>query len=206
MSIVTKIHGLPTDERIILEELLDYLYKNPSSFIDPHKILRHRGFTTKKILSLFDVLEREKIGKRIYPFPLESHEIKLINYFKFYFFDSSFIAANEQNYRPDQKGALLEQSFFSRICQLDLTINTFRTVESIEVDFIIQKKGDPELWAIEIKKDQFIYAADLAGLHFFDKAVLGKKNLIVAHAGTRDNFEGKIHITPIVNLERELTH
>ncbi len=197
MMIKTNPNQFPAEDREILLELIDYLSKNPSIFIDPQKILRHRGLSSKKILSLFDFLEKEKIGKKIYPFQSSNMAVKLIPHFKFYFFDHSLFKDQSSLFRPDQKGALLEQDFFSRIYEDNLLINTFRTTDSIEVDFIIQKIDSDVLWAFEIKKDQFIYAADLAGLHYFDKNFSGEKSLIVAHCGSRNNFEGKIHVMPI---------
>lgn len=196
MMIKTNPNQFPAEDREILLELIDYLAKNPSIFIDPQKILRHRGLSSKKILSLFDFLEKEKIGKKIYPFQSFNMDIKLIPYFKFYFFDDELFKSQPTLFRPDQKGALLEQEFFSRIYEDNLIINTFRTIDSIEVDFIVQKPNSKTLWAFEIKKDQFIYAADLAGLHYFDKHITGEKSLIVAHCGSRNNYEGKIHVMP----------
>lgn len=202
----TNFNQFPTEDREILIELVEYLLKNPSIFIDPHKLLRNRGLTTKKILTLFEILESEKLGTRIYPFEDFNHNLKLIPHFKFYFFNNDFFFEKNHEFRPDQKGALLEQEFFSRIYEDSFKIYTFRTTDSVEVDFIIQTSKNDPLWAIEIKKDQFIYAADLAGLHFFDKNIEAHKRLIVAHTGTRNNVEGKIQVMPINEVIQLMKH
>jgi predicted AAA+ superfamily ATPase len=99
--------------------------------------------------------------------------------------------------RQDQEGAAIEQYFYSEIYKnSNIFISTFRTKNNLEVDFILTLP-DKTLMAIELKKDQFIYAADLQGLHFFDKQLPVNKKLFVFHSGTRENDEGKIAIMPI---------
>jgi hypothetical protein len=185
-------------ENKILEELIEYLILNPSIFIDIKKILRNYSLNQKKILDLFKHLEELKIGRCIYPFSHPELSIQLTNHFKFYFFDyDKYFNPDFNKWRQDQKGALLEQYFFSKIADKNIDhIYLFRTKDHQEIDFIIHKNNLKYL-CIEIKKDQFIYAGDLSGLHYFDKIFLKEKELFVLHSGTRNNSEGKIKIMPM---------
>lgn len=187
------------DEKL-LTDLINYLIKNPSIFIDTKKILRYSNLSQQKINSLFAELEKRQIGQRIYSFAEAIPNIELINHFKFYFYDyEKYFINTIPDLRLDQKGALLEQYFFSEIAhQNHIQIYTFRTTDQIEIDFILKTKMN-KYFAVEIKKDQFIYAGDLQGLHFFNKHFAQDLNLLVLHTGSRDNYEGVIQITPIQN-------
>ncbi len=187
------------EDQLLLVELIQYLIKNPSSFIDMNKLLRKKCLSQKKILHLFEILENKKIGKRVFSFTHKNFSIELLGHFKFYFFElDTFFKGHESFLRNDQGGAFLEQYFFSKIYSSTLEIFHFRTQDSeaIEVDFIL-KTHTNFFVGIEIKKDQFIYAGDLKGLHFFDQHFPQKKELFVLHSGIRDTKEGIIHVLPM---------
>jgi len=190
--------NIDSKDQTILDELINYLIENPSCFIDINKILRQHSLSHKKIESYFKILEDAEIGKRIFMFPISG--IDLISHFKFYFFSNEIFKSRNKFYRPDQDGALLEQYFYSRLkansnFQL-LEIYLFRTVDGVEIDFII--KNQSILECIEIKKDQFIYAGDFKSLHFFDqKFPQLDKELYVLHNGIRDQKEGKVQVIPM---------
>lgn len=184
---------LEAKDQTILDELINYLIDNPSCFIDVNKILRQYSLNQKKVESYFKLLEVKNLGKRIYMYPVS--DLQLISHFKFLFFEYEIFSQRKKYYRPDQEGALLEQFFFSSLKTQD-PIYLFRTVDGIEIDFIIKKHD--ELICIEIKKDQFIYAGDFKSLHFFDQKYPEiKKQLFVLHNGTRDQNEGKVQVIPL---------
>ena len=188
------------DDFPILEQLLDYLILNPSTFFDSKKFSRTTAYPQNKIFKLINFLENQNIGQCIYPFKNPHLNLEIIPYFKFYFLDyAKVLNFSKLSLRRDQEGAKLEQEFIEKVIGLNLfKISTFRLTyenEDIEVDFILE--SNTSFFAIEIKKDQFIYASDLFGLHFFDKHFPLEKDLFVLHHGQRDNKEGKINILPI---------
>lgn len=196
------------EDVVLLLELIHYLRMNPSAFIDLNKILRKQSLTQKKLTTLFDILEKEKIGKRVYNFSHPELTIEMIKHFKFYFFDYEYnFITNKPDLRTDQSGALLEQVFYSKICSLNYNVYFFRSQDQIEIDFILTKNNQ-DFIAVEIKKDQFIYAGDLQGLHYFDKIFSLKKELMVFHNGSRDTLEGKVKIKPMntgISYLKEIT-
>jgi predicted AAA+ superfamily ATPase len=188
-----EILDLDFKDHMILDELINYLIDNPSCFIDINKILRQHSLSQKKVNSLFQLLEKHNIGKRV--FMLKIPGLELISHFKFLFFNFTIFDQRKNQYRPDQEGALLEQYFFTKTYQSN-EIFLFRTIDGMEIDFIL--KNNDELICIEIKKDQFIYAGDFKSLHFFDqKFPQIKKQLYVLHNGTRDQNEGKVQVIPL---------
>lgn len=177
-----------------LGELYRYLQERPGSLIDFKKIQRHIGTNLKVIHELFEELSEKNIGTLLTPFTHENFKAPQTNHAKFYFNDESYLL-EKSAYRADQSGALFEQLFFVKIKKLVTNIWFMRTSDGIEVDFIIQTpQGD--FYALELQKDQFIYAADLQGLHFFNNTFPEVKKLIVLHMGTRDNCEGSVLIMP----------
>jgi predicted AAA+ superfamily ATPase len=188
--------NLSNDDQNLLTKFKEYLLKNPSIFIDTQKISRNFQTTPKKITQLLLELENTQMGERVYQFKSEHLKTNLIPHFKFYFYDYQLFTNGLYQYRPEQDGPLFEQYFFSKMRKYtQAPIATFRTLENIEIDFILELKD--KLICFEIKKDQFIYAGDLAGLHYFDKIFTGPKDLYVLHNGTRNNLEGKVAIMPM---------
>lgn len=177
-----------------LSELYHYLRERPASLVDFKKIQRHIGTNLKIIHDLFQELSEKNIGTLLLPFSHTNFKTPQTHHAKFYFNDESFLL-DESVYRKDQSGALFEQMFYIKIRKLVKDIWFMRTMDGIEVDFIIKTNQDSFL-ALELQKDQFIYAADLQGLHFFNNAFPEVKKLIVLHMGTRDNSEGSVLIMP----------
>lgn len=184
------------DEPAILL-ILNYLAKNPSNLIDIKKLSRTYSLSITKLEKIFTSLEINNIGRRIYQFSKLQESFILPNLFKFYFYDFElWKKVFDLQFRADQEGALIEQSFFNKINELDnFTIEFFRTNDGLEIDFIIYNQND--LFCIELKKDQFIYASDLEALLIFDEKFKYNQKLLVLHNGIRDNSEGKIKIRPM---------
>ena len=183
------------EERFLYTKILTFLLSAPSIFIDKQKFARQFNLSSVKFDQFFDRLEALSVGERVYQYPTESLILNPIEHFKFYFYD--FDLFNNQVFRMDQEGSLLEQKFFSYFRQKsDLFLFTYRTKESLEIDFIIQRE-DGSIDLIEIKKDQFIYAGDFGNMLSFDKEIIKQKNLFVLHNGERDKKEGKIFVIPL---------
>lgn len=183
------------------KELLNlycYLQERPGCIIDSQKLQRQLGFNHKLLEELFTELELGNIGIRLKTFHHSNFPQPQTRHSKFYFYGEKYLLP-ETNYRPDQSGAIFEQKVFIKIFKLVANIWFMRTSTGIEVDFIIQT-NEGKYIALELQKDQFIYAADLQGLHFFHKEFPLVEKLAVLHMGERDNKEGAIWIMPYSKL------
>lgn len=178
-----------------LAELFSYLQERPGSLIDEKKIQRFLGVNLKLVHELFIQLEKENVGTLISPFSHPDFSLSQTHHSKFYFNQKEFLLETS-HYRPDQSGALFEQEVFIFLRNKVKKIWFMRTTDDIEVDFIIQTTKTDEFWALELQKDQFIYASDLQGLHFFHRSFPLVAQLMVLHMGTRDNKEGIISVVP----------
>ncbi len=181
-----------------------YLQERPGITIDVLKIQRHLGINNRILLNSFSELHLLNIGTLLYPFSHSQFLPTQTNHQKFYFFDESYLLENS-NYRTDQSGALFEQLVFSKLYSLVNNIWFMRTKDGIEVDFIIRTKKN-QYFAIELQKDQFIYASDLQGLHFFNKEFSLTEKLFVLHMGERENKEGAVLIMPHGKFISMLSH
>ena len=186
-----------------LGDLYSYLQERPGSLIDFKKIQRFLGINFKLTSDLFLELEQNDIGSLVKAFKNDHFSIKQTPHGKFYFHDLKHLL-DKSHYRQDQSGALFEQTFFIQLKNKISQIWFMRTLDDIEVDFIIETNSG-ELWALELQTDQFIYAADLQGLHFFHKNFPAANRFFVLHMGTRDNREGIVEIVPYQKLLDLLT-
>ena len=186
-----------------LGDLYSYLQERPGSLIDFKKIQRLLGINFKLTTDLFFELEQNDIGSLVKAFEHDHFSIRQTPHGKFYFHDLKHLL-DKSHYRQDQSGALFEQTFFIQLRNKISKVWFMRTLDDIEVDFIIQTSFG-ELWALELQTDQFIYAADLQGLHFFHKNFPAANRFFVLHMGTRDNREGIVEIVPFQKLLDLLT-
>ncbi len=194
---------LDKEDNLKLSGLMQFLIDHPGSLISHQKIHNLLHLNLQKQNLFFELLTKHQIGTCLNPLPVEYIDIEQTSCFKFYFNHTKHL--KEKNlYRPDQLGALLEQDFFINIAKLNAEKYFFRSKDGIEVDFVLINQEKKYMDLIEIKKDQFIYSADLQGLHFLDKNCASPKELKLFHAGTRHNFEGKVEIMPMNKGEKYL--
>ncbi len=194
---------LDKEDNIKLSGLIQFLVDHPGSLISQQKIHNLLHINQQKLNQFFKLIINHDIGSCLYPMPVSYCNIEQTSCFKFYFNHSHYLK-DQEHYRADQQGALLEQDFFINITKLNAEKYFFRSKDGIEVDFVLINSAKKYMDLIEIKKDQFIYSADLQGLHFLDKNCPMSKDLKLFHAGTRHNFEGKVEIMPLDKGEKYL--
>lgn len=174
--------------------LFAYLQNHPGIIIDSKKIQRLLGISSREVKKIYQELESFNVGAFIHSFSHKNFSITQTPHYKFYFADESYLLP-KTSYRPDQAGNLFEQAVYLELRKKAKLLWFMRTLDGIEVDFIVQTPDDKFI-ALELQIDQYIYAADLQGLHFFQRSFNHDCELMVLHRGTRDNCEGNVKICP----------
>ena len=174
--------------------------------INTSSIARDSAIERKVVENYFTILEDLMLGVRI-PVFCKKAKRKMIRHPKFYFFDVGIF----QTLRPrgildnenEIGGPALENLFLQNAIavnnnlKLNYTISYFRTVNGVEVDFILY--GPKGFHAFEIKNSSHFSSSHLRSLKAFGKQYPEAK-LHLLYTGDKELYYGSITISPIKDI------
>lgn len=173
------------------------------SVLNMSEVAREASINRKVIVDYFQILEDLLLADRIPVFTKRAKR-KLITHSKFYYFDAGVYRAIRPRGPYDSMEEAEGDAFETLVYQelnainhyfdLQYHIYFWRTVEKIEVDFVLY--GPRGIIGIEVKRSDTIDSKDLRGLKAFSEDYPEAK-LFLFYGGKRREFIGNIQLIPL---------
>jgi uncharacterized protein len=180
------------------------------SILNVSEVAREAAIERKTIENYFSILEDLLIGYRIPVFSKKAKR-KLINHYKFYYFDAGIYNAIRPKGPLDSpevvEGVALETLLFQELLavnsnlELGYKLYYYRTAGGSEVDFILY--GERGLKAFEVKRSHKISSTMLKPLKSFMSDYPMADGFLI-YGGTKQQREGEIRIFPFVDFLQQL--
>lgn len=162
-------------------------------------IARDIGVSEPTVKSYYEILEDSLIGFQLYPWR-KGKSRKSVTSSKFYFFDTGVVhtllrTPNVLDRNTDLYGKSFEQFLAQEIRayisyqRLDVPFNFWRSLDKVEVDFVINNDI-----AIEVKSTKKAKTEHLAGLKHIQSEASFKKRYLVTHDTIHRTVDGVQHL------------
>jgi predicted AAA+ superfamily ATPase len=173
------------------------------SQLNMSSVARECGVKRKMVESYFEILDDLLIGFRLQPFTRHAKR-KVVSHPKFYFFDAGVFRTirpcGPLDLNEEIDGPALETLFLQQLraindyFDLDYKIYYWRTVDGVEVDFVVY--GQNGMHAFEIKRSDRWTESDLAGLKAFGEDYpMAKRHFV--YLGNKTEYYKDIRIIPL---------
>jgi predicted AAA+ superfamily ATPase len=179
-------------------------------FVDYSKFAQRAKISRHSFSRFYEIFEDTLVGQRVWPFAPLAEDADLVKHPKFFLFDTGVYNAILGNFAssPDRIGVLAEHLVHNQLlhsawaaCE-PVRLSTFRTRGGLEVDFILELRGD--VIAIEVKTSDHLNASEVASLKAFKEYYPKAHDLMVIHLGTESKKISGVWCHPLGRALREL--
>lgn len=165
-----------------LERLAQYLSHNVGSLISYEAISRTLGLSSLSVKKYMDAMEKSYLIARVPSF-YKNKLKEIVKQHKLYFVDTGMRSAISNSFHipPETKGKLFENFVFSELVKNGEEVRYWRSKNNAEVDFVVQRGGEPIPIEVKIKADKRHLVE--RSLQSFIEAYRPKKGFVVFYEG-----------------------
>jgi hypothetical protein len=187
-----------------LERLAQYLSHNVGNLISYEALSRNLGLSSLSVKKYMNAMEKSYLIARVPSF-YKNKLKEIVKQHKLYFIDTGMrsAVANSFYISPETKGKLFENYVFSELVKAGEDVRYWRSKTNAEVDFIVQRHGQPIPIEVKIKADKKHLVE--RSLQSFIEAYKPRKGFVVFYEGGPGTSKYKGCAIDAVNIKDLLT-